>query len=461
MEPVSDVSVGDHAGTNSAGRGQRLRDAAPGPPRVPEVIGDTGLAPSLVSDLLVKLLGRRRAPTGAELADAACLPFGMLDDQLMELQRRRLIEVSGAPGHGRRSYTFDLTSRGRELYHDLSRDDPYAGPAPVTLEEYVVRVRRQSNLDVRVDRERVAHQLDRLVVDSELVDLLGPALNAGKPIMLHGAPGDGKTAVAEAVAGIYGEAIYVPYAVLAGGNVITLHDPGVHRDVGEEGDDQDDRPWLRPMAEYDQRYARIERPTVRVAGELTLAELDLRPDPAGGSLHAPPQMKANGGVLIVDDFGHQQVRPRELLSRWAGPLERGVDYLGLSMGARIPVPFDCRLVFCADRPPSDLLEDTFLRRVPYRIKIESPDETGWTEIFRRACRDLDVAWDGEAVDRVFHQLYDGGELSPRAWHPGEIVLHLVETARFDGVDPVLTEERLQTAADSALRGLGASAGRVL
>lgn len=460
MGPVNEVSVRTKREETGPSAGKaRLRDAPPGPPRVPGVLADTGLSPSMLGDLLIKVLGRRRSPTGAGLTEALRLSFALLDDQLIELQRRGLVAVGSAPGHGRKDYVYELTAEGRELHQSLSRSDPYAGPAPVLLEEYVERVHAQSNLEARIDRARLTHHLEELVLDPELVERLGPAINAGGPILLHGASGDGKTAVAEVVARLFDEAVYIPRAVLAGGSVITLFDPSVHQESAKLTGDEGDQPWLRPVDGHDPRYVRIVRPAVRVAGELTLAELDLQHDSVGGSLHAPPQMKANGGVLIIDDVGHQQISPRELLARWAAPLERGIDYLGLALGARVPIPFDCRLVLCTDRPPAEVLEDTFLRRVSYRIRIDSPDREAWTEIFRRECRKKGLAWRPEAASEVFDELYRSDGLQPRAWHPSGIVEHLVELARFREVEPELSEELLGPATLSTLQGLGSAAGR--
>ncbi len=426
----------------------------PGRPPVPDTLADTGLSEAFVSDLLLKTLYRKGARAGRDLSEALHLPFTVLDDRLLMLQQRRLVEVRGTDGHGRRSYVFDLTGEGRKRASELLQTNGYIGPAPVPSRLYREWVVGQSVRRHPISRNRIRDGLDHLVLSEEFLERLGPGLNSGRSVFLFGHPGNGKTEVAMAVTGIIGSSIYVPHAVEMAGQIIQIFDPHLHHPVEEEdGGAYDDigdlgRELLPELPTHDRRFVRVRRPGIMVGGELTLDELDLQESPRRGVFTAPPQMKANGGVFVIDDFGRQRVRPRDLLNRWMIPLDRGTDYLGLSTGHKLEVPFDCLVFFATNLNPADLVEEAFLRRIRHKIPMPSPTRAQFREILRRVCDQRGVEYSEAAVEVIFEQFYSRTGIEPRSCHPRDIVADICDYARYRGVEPSLEPDLLLRACNS-------------
>jgi hypothetical protein len=372
----------------------------------------------------------------------------ILDDQILFLQRRNLLEVRGTDGHGRRGYVFDLTAEGRGRAHELRAIAGSVGPAPISHEMYRWWVAAQSVRMDPVPRELIHKGLSHLVLSEEFIDRLGPGINSGKSLFLYGEPGNGKTEIAFAMAQIMGSAIYVPRAVEIEGQVIQIYDPNVHREIEDEEIDPSGglaSELLRELPQHDPRFVRVRRPVVVVGGELTIDELELRSAAQRGVYIAPPQMKANGGVFAIDDFGRQRVRPRDLLNRWMIPLDRGTDYLALKNGSKIEVPFDCLIFFATNLNPSDLAEEAFLRRIRYKIFMPNPTRDQFTEIFRRVCAKRSVEFRQSAVDVIFQEFYGRMGIPPRSCHPGDLLADLCDSARYRGMAPELTEAQVMDA----------------
>ncbi len=416
-------------------------------PRAPETLEEAGLSASFLLDLLLKMLYEHGARTGTYLSNEIKLPFAMLDEQLLVLQKRSLVEVRGTDGHGRRSYVFDLTTEGRNRARELRESAGYVGPAPVPRETYRWWVALQSVRNHPVSRDQIRSGLRHLVLDDAFIDRLGPGINSGKSIFLYGQPGNGKTEIAFSMAKIMGSSIYVPYAVEMEGQVIQIYDPNVHHEAEPEEDAgigiHSDLLVTRPA--HDPRFVRVRRPVVIVGGELTLDELELHETSSRGVYTAPPQMKANGGVFVIDDFGRQRVRPRDLLNRWMIPLDRGTDYLSLANGFKIEVPFDSLVFFATNLNPSDLVEEAFLRRIRYKLMMPNPSRVQFGEILKRACEKRGLEFRQEAVDLVFEEFYGRRGFEPRSCHPGDLLADLCDVARYRGVDAALTEEQVMDA----------------
>ena len=421
-----------------------LREEAPQPP---QTWGDIGLPHRFVEDLILKMLYRRGAMTGDGLADALNLPFWSLDTELLGYQQRRIVEVRGTGMHGRRGYLFDLTGEGRQRVREVLPAIPYVGPAPVPMAVYSEWMDRQALRKVRVGAAEVARGFADLVVDPTLIRKLGPAINAGRSIFLHGDAGNGKTAMAERIARAYPGDVFIPRAILVGGQVIQLFDPSVHETVDPEPP-RSESELLRPAPLYDPRFVRIRRPMVTVGGELTLDQLELRWDASLGVFRAPPQLKAVGGVFLVDDFGRQQVRPRDLLNRWMIPLDRGIDHLSLPNGQVVQVPFDCLVIFATNLNPRDLVEEAFFRRIRYKVRVENPTASQYREIFRQACVRKNVPYDEAAVQFIEEHYYRERDIEPRACHPGDLVSDLCDLADYMGLRPTLDRLLLQPACET-------------
>jgi hypothetical protein len=416
-------------------------------PPVPETLAETGLTGSFLGDLLLKVLQVRGAGTGAELADVVRLPFIILEDILLELVQRRLVEVRGAGTVTRANYIFDLTTAGQERAQLELATSRYVGPAPITLEQYHRLVVRQSVHDVQLSRQRVMEGFGGMVLGSEFLDRLGPAINSARSLFLYGEAGNGKTMIAHTIASLLGEAIHVPYAVLVDGQVMIVHDPTCHR-APPVAEAEVGVPSMWRTADHDGRYVRVRRPAVVTGGELTLDQLEMNFDPVARVYQAPAQVKANGGVLILDDFGRQRVPSRVLLNRWMVPLEQRRDMLALHTGTKFPVPFDCLLIFATNLKPEELVEEAFLRRIRYKIFVPGPTPEQFLELFRRACARVDVAFTADAVSYIYRRFYERLGIEPRACHPRDILDHLADVARYLDVERVLTPELIERACES-------------
>jgi predicted ATPase with chaperone activity len=436
-------------------------------PRAPERLEDLGLSSEFVIELLLRTLYVQGARSGQELSDAVRIPFILLDDLLLSLQQRRLAEVLGTNGVGRGAYIFDLTDTGRGRAREAMMTARYVGPAPVPLAQYSDSVRAQSISHAQVDAQTVKDGFGWLVLDDATLDLLGPAINSAKSIFLYGESGNGKSAIAETISRLLGGSLMIPYAVEVHGEILGLFDPIYHSVISENMTEGSETFWIGSEDDYDRRYVRIKRPVVLTGGELTLDQLELQYDMETKLYQAPFQMKANGGVLIVDDFGRQRVPPRDLLNRWIVPLEKREDYLALHTGSKFPIPFDCLLIFATNIPPTQLVEEAFLRRIHYKVRVESPTVEQYQLIFRRYCEEAEIAYDPQAVGQVYRDYYGPYKIAPRGCHPRDLLEHLRDIASYLQMPPVLSPALVDRACRSyfldfptALRQDGSSNGGV-
>jgi predicted ATPase with chaperone activity len=407
-------------------------------PQVPQTLEETGLDPDLLVQLIMKTLYFAGEATGVEIAEVLRLPYFVLDPLFQFLRTEKLIEVRGVESLERGSYRYSVTSLGRERAREFLEVSSYVGPAPVPLNHYADRVRRQSVHTIRVDRETLRTALARVVVSEEIVDQLGPAINSGHSIFLYGPSGNGKTLIAEAIGEAIARAgdIFIPHAIEVGNHIIKIFTPVDHVPVEEAPEP------------YDRRWVRCRRPTIFVGGELTLEMLDLRITPASKYYEAPPQVKANGGIFILDDLGRQLVRPRDLLNRWIVPLEKRVDYFTLHTGEKFPIPFDTLLIFATNIEPRELVDDAFLRRLRFKIHVANPTRAMYEEIFRRECERHGLAYDPAIVEFLYREVYDAYGIEPRGCHPRDLIEHVLSRAKFLNCPAVLSAEAMARACRS-------------
>jgi predicted ATPase with chaperone activity len=409
-------------------------------------VEETGLSLAFLADLVLRTMYTRGFLMGHEIADAVKLPFGNVVDRVLDyLRREHMTEVKGSSGFGESSYQYVISEEGRARARELMDQNQYVGPAPVRLEAYNKMVLANSASGQIVTHDTMKRMLSRLVINETVFNQLGPAVNSGRSIFLFGDAGNGKTAIAECLGEMMTGVIFVPYAASVDGHIIKVFDALHHRVVPEKQDGDDATPGLRKGERYDRRWILIQRPIIGVGGELMLENLDLVYDATTKYYEAPYQMKANGGMFLIDDFGRQHVRPRELLNRWIVPLEKRVDYLTLATGRKIDVPFDAMIVFSTNLNPDELVDEAFLRRIRYKIHIPDPTWEEFREIFKRAANAAGVAYTDGALRFLVTEFYVKPKRQPRAVHPRDIIGELVDIARFRGVKPALTDELITLA----------------
>lgn len=428
-------------------------------PPLPQTVEDLGLSEEVVADLILKVLYVQGARSGDSITQTVALPFEIVDNVLLDLQQRRFIEVRKTEGHGRGGYTFDITGSGRERAREALEGNQYVGPAPVPLDQYKAATAAQSVGEVHITRSRIREGFDDLVLDEGLFEALGPAVNSAKSLFLYGAPGNGKTHMAEIIARLMGSAnLWIPYAIDVDGQIVVLFDPVHHQRVKkkeEPSDGSTESILFRKEEPYDRRFVHIRRPIVMTGGELTMNQLDLEYDHSTKMYQAPFQVKSNGGVLIIDDFGRQRVPPHELLNRWIVPLEKRRDYLTLHTGVKFPVPFDTLIIFATNLDPSDLVDEAFMRRIHYKIEVPSPNRDQYETIFERACEGRNIPYDPRAVEYIYRKYYGTIGIEPRGCHPRDITDHVLDYARYVEAEPKLTPELIDSACDSYFRVMAA------
>jgi energy-coupling factor transporter ATP-binding protein EcfA2 len=328
-----------------------------------------------------------------------------------------------------------MTEEGKNRAITLLEISRYVGPAPVPLEAYRHMVEVQSVRNIHVGVPEVRQAFSHLVVSEDMLKRLGPAISSGRAIFVYGPPGNGKTTIAETISKILPDDIYIPYAILVGDDVITMYDPVTHIQVES----------ATPDETTDPRWVMARRPVVMTGGELTLRMLDLEFNPISKFYEAPLQMKANNGLFIIDDFGRQQIDPHHLLNRWIVPLERRNDFLSLQSGMKFEIPFDQLSVFATNLEPKKLVDEAFLRRIPYKIKIDHPTEHEFKQVFHRVCTSNHLEFRDEVFEFLVENFYHRLGVKFNACHPRDIVDNILDTARYLEAKPAMTRESVTTA----------------
>jgi predicted ATPase with chaperone activity len=389
-----------------------------------------------------------------DLARFLCLPFKIVEEGIRFLKDEKCIEVTGGDLIGRVSYKFALTDLGRRRAQDAMQLCAYVGPCPVPLEDYIEQTYRQAVTGISCNPEALRKAFGHLVIREELFNAIGPAVISGKSVFIYGPPGNGKTAMARSIGDFMntqGGSIYVPYAFLAEGSIVTMYDPSLHQieeDQGYRHDDTDVRVReLLSTGTVDARWLRIRRPVIVTGGELNLEMLDLRYNAAANYYQAPLHVKANGGVFLIDDFGRQLVSPKELLNRWILPLEDRHDFLTVASGKKFQVPFEQLIIFSTNLDPKDLVDDAFLRRIRHKVQIHAPTRDTYEKIFNAVVKRLGMAACPEAIDHLYQRYYEQGR-TPRASDCRDLLEIVQSICRYRRQPVHLTRDLIAEAASS-------------
>jgi DNA polymerase III delta prime subunit len=402
------------------------------PEHRPRTIAELGVRESVLEDIALKILYLYGPFSIADLSEHSRLSYDAAEQLFNRLRVKLLCEVTGMTGT---VPEIAISSQGRTRALELLSQNQYSGAMPVSLASYVAQVRKQSMRSVKVRPADVERAFAHLVFDSEVLSDMGTALNSGHAIFLYGPPGMGKTAAAEAIAQVFAEnEISIPYAVEVGGQIITVYDPAIHGSGPNAS-----------SADGDGRWVRCKRPTVTVGGELTADMLDLQFNPITNYYDGPPQMKANNGVLVIDDFGRQRIPPEDLLNRWVVPLDRRIEFLTLAGGRKIEIPFEMLVVFASNRDPRTVLDAAFLRRIQTKIKLGTVTEEQFCEIFRRVARERGLTVDQETMQNVILVIRNNMKEELRACHPRDLVNQVCWKATFEGREPCLDRASLMRA----------------
>jgi len=418
------------------------------PPQI-NSLEDTGLSPLWLQDLILKVLYFRGYMTGFKIAEEIALPLsGVTDQLLITLKQEKFIEVKNSQGGGLGgdgAYTYGITSAGVLRAREAMERSQYAGPAPVPFDVYNDAIRRQKSGRMTITARTMRQLLSQMVISESIFQRLGPALNSGSSIFMYGPPGNGKTSIARAFGNlVLSQSMYIPYALYLDGQVIKVYDAVSHA-LSPEGDTGGVTSTLRPNTRRDLRWVKIRRPFIVVGGELTLEGLDLVFDDTTKFYEAPFQVKANGGILLIDDFGRQQVRPRDLLNRWIVPLENRVDYLRLHTGRKVEVPFDVMIVFSTNLPPKDLVDEAFLRRLRHKIEIGDPTFEEYREIFERVAQDKKVEYNDQGLAYLLQEWYIKRNRKPRASHPRDLCDQIIDISAYLAVPATMSREMIDNA----------------
>ncbi len=404
-------------------------------PQQPRELADVGLSKAFLFDLTLKIIHYSGTPTATQLTRRLGLAPPIVQELLSGMGDERLVEVMSQSDLYTGNYRYRLSEKGVQRVAEALDRTRYAGPVPVTAEQYSDVMRRQQENWQPPSRDRIKAFLSEMVLSTAVADSVARALFSGKAALFYGPSGNGKTTILERFAQSLNGTALIPYALYAQGQVIRVYDPSVHEPVEDidQNSNKDD-------SKMDRRWVIVRRPAVVLGAEVGPESLDLAYDPQSRFYQAPPHIKAQGGVLCVDDFGRQKIDPKELLIRWLIPLERGWDSLSLTTGEKVNVPFNTQVLLATNLSVGKMADEALLRRILYKVRIPGPTSDDFAELVARISRQREVALADGVLQHVVHRLYQEQKLTACASYARDVVDMIVESASFEGCDPVLDVE---------------------
>ena len=412
-----------------------ITEPVDGPAQKPQSLAELDVRQAVLEDLTLKILYLTGSISISELSDRTRLSYEVTKELAYQLRSELFCQVTGMNAN---IPQIAITSQGRTRAMELLAENHYTGPAPVSLASYVEQTRKQSIRKVEVHAEDVQRAFAHLVISNDKLRQFGTALNSGSSIFLYGPPGTGKTTVAETLAQVIAEdEVWIPYALEVDGQIITIYDPAIHKQTTEA-----------KLANRDGRWVLCQRPAVLVGGELTAEMLDLQLNPVTKYYVAPAQMKANNGVLIIDDFGRQRIRPEDLLNRWVVPLDRRIDFLALAGGKKIEVPFEMLVVFASNMDPTELVDACFLRRIQTKILVGTVSDEQFVEIFRRVAEENGIGYDSDIPKYLIAFIRDALKQELRQCFPRDLVNQVIWASRYEGKKPYMDHASVAHAVDA-------------
>jgi predicted ATPase with chaperone activity len=407
-------------------------------PKKPVSMAETGLTDSEVEALVLKLLLARGSLSGRSISDHVKIPFVLLEGPLRQMKHDQLVVYRGSAPMN--DYVYQLAEIGRERAKRMAEHCSYFGAAPVSLKDYIASVKAQSIADQHPTLADLQRAFEDLLIPPRMLARLGPAINSGRGFLLYGAPGNGKTSIAERVTLAFGAKIWIPRALGVEGEIIRLYDPLNHEEVPVN----ESEGWC-DTTRIDQRWVRVRRPTIIAGGELTMNNLEVAFNTTTGISEAPLQLKSNCGTLVIDDFGRQRMSVEELLNRWIVPLEKRYDFLNLANGKKIQVPFDQLIIFSTNLEPRDLVDEAFLRRIPYKIEVTDPTEEDFRTLMQMMCQTLRIPYAPPVVDYLIARHYQAEGRPFRCCQPRDLLLQIRSHCLFHGLPMELTEDNIDCA----------------
>lgn len=420
-------------------------------PDAPESVAQTGMPAEFLGELVLKSLYVGGPATIEELGERLGSAFHLTEELSAQLKNDQSIEAMGVAGYSDWGIRYRLTAKGTKLAEEALERSRYVGVLPVTLPEYTEMAQRQALRKSPPTRELLERAFAPFVLRPDVKDSLSRVFFSGRTVLIFGESGNGKTAIVESYAKSFGDAVLFPYALYVAGQIVRVYDPVVHipMPVIEPHPSQGGAVSLLrgggKTLKFDRRWTKIRRPVVVVGGELEPEQLDLTFDASTRLYQAPAHMKAQDGVFVIDDFGRQKARPEEILNRWIVPMEGGIDNLALQTGESFTIPFEIALIFSSNLKPSQLADEAFLRRIPYKMNLPTPDPEGFAQITRDVCKRRGVAFDEDGVQYLTRKLFNNPEILPRAVHPRDIAQLIYDSARYDNSEPALTPEYIDKA----------------